>query len=341
MISPDEIQRIWYLIENPSEESRIPGQILDSVTTPYGPPLLAIDGIQQRHFLMPIVGQHRFRGDQHSAGIHLLINQWGIDERQQWYVDLVCLKPHLNDIFDLIIYDICNDLPQSTAHPVDVCCQVLDQWRELLSRDNAGLPDQSTMLGLFGELYVLRELTHLHPRAIELWVGPRGARHDFSGGLISIEVKSSQQRHGRVVTIHGIDQLEAPHGGSLYLAILQVEETPIGGTALADIVQELNTLGCNRYELLRRLAQINITQETLIAINNTRFRVITTTIYHVDDSFPRITKSNFLSGQLPNGVVTVDYRIDLSLTPPHPLHPEDVMAVYQNIITTFEHTTKM
>jgi hypothetical protein len=339
MIVLDDIQRGWRLIDTATEEHRAPAQMLHTVTTPTGQPLLVIDRDQQRHFLIPISGQRHPRGDQQSAGIHLLVNEWGIDGTQQWYADLLCLKPHLNDVFDLIIYDICKDLQENRAHPVDVCRRVLDQWRELLSHDSAGIPDLPTLLGLFGELWVLRELTRQQRRAVELWLGPTGARHDFSNGSIAIEVKASQQRRGRLITIHGHDQLDAPANGSLYLALLQLEEVPSGGEAVPDLVQELTALGCDQYELLRRLARLNITQETLAAVSNMRFRVLTTNIYRVDDSFPRITSSSFVGGRLPNGVIGLTYQIDVSSAPPYPIQPGDVAALYSDLTATLNDET--
>lgn len=330
MIALDDIQRGWHFAEQRANSGTVPAQILDGVSGLFGQPLLAVHE-QQRHLLIPITGRRQSRGDQTSAGIHLLVNEWGIDNEQKLYADVVCLKPHLNDLFDLVIFDICSALSASETHPVDICRQVLDQWRELLGRDHSALPDTHTIVGLFGELWMLRTLTQQHERAVDLWCGPTGARHDFSNGRTALEVKASQQRRGRFVTIHGHDQLEPPQDGSLYLVLLQVEEAPSGGESLANIVQGIIALGGDSYQLMRRLAYLDVTATVLTQINGMQFLVRRCDVYRVDESFPRIVSQSFSTGTLPRGVVSLTYQIDLSSPPPAPLSVDDAEAVYQAI----------
>lgn len=81
------------------------------------------------------------------------------------------------------------------------------------------------MCGLFGELWFL--LIWLLPRGIrrvQNRVGPTGARHDFSWPTITVEAKTTQSARGHVHRISGLDQLDPPCGGDLFLFSLRMRE---------------------------------------------------------------------------------------------------------------------
>jgi hypothetical protein len=264
MISLEIIQRIWQVLTPPLDRTgQVDAQQLDGVNTPEGHPLLTIDVYQRRHLLIPISRSAHPVEDVQSAGIHVLTNQWDDDNQQRRYVDVVCLKPHLNDVFDLVIFDILESLSKDATHPDQACYTTLNQWRELLNREVGALPDTATLLGIQGELWVLREIAQYTPQAVNAWIGPSGARYDFFTGGTALEVKSSSQRRGRKVTVHGHDQMEPPGDGELYLGVLRLEETPGSGESLADMIQTLTNLGCERHRLLRQLAKLKITPDII------------------------------------------------------------------------------
>ena len=60
---------------------------------------------------------------------------------------------------------------------------------------------------MIGELIQLINLIKINPSADLIWGGPEGHRHDFSNGILSLEVKTTTMRHGVSVTINSIDQL--------------------------------------------------------------------------------------------------------------------------------------
>jgi hypothetical protein len=333
MITLEIIQRIWQILNPPTPgEVQLDAQELDTIDTPEGHPMLTIDTQQRRHLLIPIHPKSHPMEDAQSAGIHLIANQWGDEGQQRCYVDVVCLKPHLNDVFDLVIFDILETLPNNAIHPDQVCHQVLSQWRELLSREVGALPDTSTLLGLMGELWVLRETAQYSPQAVSAWIGPSGARYDFFTGQTALEVKSSSQRKGRRITIHGHDQMEPPDGGGvLYLAVLKWEETPGGGESLSDLVQALTSIGCDRHKLLLQMANLNITLDVISRCSSRRFRVLEQRIYRVDRGFPCITSASFKGDAFPNRITSVNYQIDLSSEPPYPLQEDEAAALYQRI----------
>jgi len=96
----------------------------------------------------------------------------------------------------------------------------------------------SRLAGLFGELVVLERLLERRGDAANLWTGPSGHRHDFTGVTRSVEVKTSTATEGRRVRIHGLDQLEAPSGAGLDLVWVRVEQNASGRSVPA-LVEDL------------------------------------------------------------------------------------------------------
>src|SRR5262249_39600495 len=143
--------------------------------------------------------------------------------------------------------------------PSRTCSRVLERWRELIEHQVAPHPGIERLIGVYGELWHLRELARRSPSAVTAWTGPLGTRHDFMGPGGALEVKASQARRGRFVEIHGAEQLEAPSGGDLFLASMKVELLVVNsGERLIDVVNDLVELAIDRRLLLERLLQIGI-----------------------------------------------------------------------------------
>lgn len=327
MIGLDVIQRIWSLFPPPAVDGTIEARELDILGSPHGRPRLTIDNLGLRHLLIPVPHHGRLAEDKHSAGVHLLTAVWGEGEKRERYIDLVCLKQHLNGLFDLIIYDVLAEIQMSEGEPDRVCVFVLNRWRELLGRDSTPLPEKNEVIGVFGELLMLRDFIRINPLAIQYWTGPERGRYDFFAGGKALEVKTSLQRQGTILTIHGHDQLDPPADGSLHLVILQLEETPADGENLCNLISSIVRLGADQGEMYRKLARLGFFPEILTQLDEQRFKPIEKRVYLVNDEFPRITAASFVNGLLPRGVIAINYRIDLSMPPPHPLSREAVSEV--------------
>ena len=326
MITLEIIQRIWSLIPPPTPDGSIQIHELDISPDENAKAILTIDHQGHRHLLLPATSNRKLIEDKKSSGLHLLSSEWVDEQIRRLFVDLVCLKPHLNGLFDLIIYDVLTEIEKFHVQPDRACLTILDKWREFLSRD-AVTPEPSAVIGLFGELTILRRLVQINAHSLPLWMGPDGGRFDFFAGNHALEVKTTTRRQGIQLTIHGHDQLDAPVKSSLYLAVILIEETPGAGENLSMLVEALVALGVNRADTYRKLARIGFTTDILEMLNGQRFTLVEQRVYPVDDSFPRITAGSFITGQLPRGVIALNYTIDLSVPPPYPLNETDAAAV--------------
>ncbi|HEU5379568.1 MAG TPA: PD-(D/E)XK motif protein [Ktedonobacteraceae bacterium] len=324
MITFEIIQKIWQMLGPPELYSQVAAHELDAVVTPAGHPLVTIDGEKHRHLLIPLEGNTaHFVEDRQSAGVHVEANEWGYEGKRRRYVDVVCLKPHLDGIFDLMLLDILTALPDDLHHPDRVCRRVLNQWREFLTIEPNRVPDKSILVGIWGEMWMLSQLAQRSLRAINIWTGPNGGRFDFFTGTTALEIKSTLQRRGITVTIHGHQQLEAPVGGTLFFGVLKLEETPVGGSSISDILDKLAEIGIDRRLVLTALMKVELPPNLIPQTDDFRFRLIDWYLYHVDDHFPKIVSASFKDDALPNGVLSINYQIDLSTQPPQPLDEDE------------------
>jgi hypothetical protein len=183
-------------------------------------------------------------------------------------------------------------------------------------------------------LVVLTRLLGEDPSAHRLWRGPEGHRHDFSAGAIALEVKSSAVSEGRRPRIHGLDQLEAPEGGTLCLAWFRLQRTTANssGTAFVELVDQALRLCDDEGALLELLAGAGYRLPDADQYHDVRFAVGEERWYRVGPDFPGLTGQALKSAGVSVSALDVEYSIDLSGEIPAPLPPVEVSQVIDNMI---------
>ena len=287
--------------------------------------LLGLDAEGLRHLLIPIGEEDTVREDRRSRGVHLE-NRTLIDQdSERRFGDVVCRTPHLNELFGVLTDEMAAGIVADPDAPIDACLGVLDRWRELLERESTKLLGPQQIAAIFAELWNLRRLVARDPGAASFWTGPAGGIHDISTPNGAIEVKSTTARYGRVVEIHGQEQLRPPENGNLYLAVMRLEvPASDGDSTLPSLVRELLDLGADRHELLQRLSRVGYRLDDETAYSSLPVAVLEDRVYAVDAGLPSIVPATFVNGHVPAGVVRLVYSIDLTGEPPTPLDPEAV-----------------
>jgi len=201
--------------------------------------------------------------------------------------------------------------------------------QKMLACDLLGL---EKLIGIFGELWFLRELVKHEPIVVHCWTGPKGYHYDLFIGKFAIEVKTTQSRHDLFIEIHGNQQLEPPENGQLYMVVVRVEQTTSSGESIPELVDAIVSLGGDHQTLLSLLAQIDPSLLAFDSYRDTRFSVLESRIYEVNAEFPRLTSESFVDNVLPAGVIILDYQIDLSTIPPSFLG-DDVIKFYKKLFS--------
>ncbi len=218
------------------------------------------------------------------------------------------------DVFNVFGADLVDGISRcaKVAEAIVLLLRRLERWQEFLNKATDGL-SSSEVVGLFGELWVLRDI--LMPiggvGSIESWTGAQRAPQDFVvPSVCAIEVKTSVARMLSQIRIHGERQLDDVGLACLFLVCLRLELDDEKGEDLNHIVGELRrlTVGAPEFSILldRRLIQAGWTERHSHRYAQRRFRVAQRRFFRVDSRFPRL-----LSGELALGISEVEYQVEL------------------------------
>ncbi|MEU4155931.1 PD-(D/E)XK motif protein [Actinoplanes sp. NPDC026670] len=306
------LERLWSEVATrvPSTDSDALASAELALTTSAGPLLLSIDHLGYRHLLVPAAADDRGPVDWLSAGVRMSTRVKVVEERPVRFLDLECRRDDLNGVFTGLVADVCAVVAFEREISARSLSAMLESWRKLL----AGSPQEWTvprLAGLYGELVVLERLLDRDSTATGTWVGPAGAPQDFQSHPHAIEVKSTTAATGRLVHVHGVDQLEPPATGSL--ALVWTRFALMTGTdvdSIATIVERCLAKGASS-SLLSRLDQIGLPSLTSEDLRGVGFELVERRIYEVDPHFPAITPIRFAGGSVPAGVRSIEYVVDL------------------------------
>ena len=233
------------------------------------------------------------------------------DSQPDDYIRIECLDSGLETPFALLASQVVSHLA-SGATPSKACMDAVLEFRRLLSRNGGLLPSDDEILGLVGELLLLRRLVTASPRLWEGWNGPLGSARDYSWGSFDIEAKASRMAGEASLTVHGLDQLEPEAGRELLIHHSVLTDNPVGTIDVPCLVHEIRAQISDPEGFETRLASAGYLSEQRDLWLEHRYTLHGSYIYRVSEDFPRIRKSDFPHGALPAGVAKLRYDILLS-----------------------------
>lgn len=200
----------------------------------------------------------------------------------------------------------------------------LHVWQEFMARHGVQGLSETTVIGLFGELLVLRDI--IAPAAgiaaaIQSWSGPLGEPNDFAFSGVFLEVKATTRQVPELIEISDADQLDDTRG-TILLAHVRLRPSS-GGETLPQLVSSLRAVlareeasQLKHFEQLLMLAgyidpHANLYDRSYIlqAVN----------LYRVAGAFPRLRRSD-----IPDGVRAVSYAIDTSACSNYSMDMQDL-----------------
>lgn len=321
-----DLRTIWTVLE--TEVHKV---VTDSIevastnVTVHGSSVLAgMDSNGRRYLLVPILPGESFAEAKRIKAVNLI----RLEHNGRSYIAAVCLDPESEDIFELFAAGLLARVSESDK-PAQVTINELNRWRRLFSESTSStILGENQRIGLLGELLTLEALVANDPhRRVNTWIGPQGGRHDLSIGNYSLEVKATLSREGRFVGIHGIEQLEPPEGGFLYLIHYRLESSA-SGQCIPGVIDRIIDMGVDPVEIYENLALVGYTIKTQKLYRNYTYRVIDRRAYDVTSpEFPRLSPGSFVGGAVPAGLLRIAYTVDLTGEPPYPLTDQDLDKV--------------
>lgn len=226
------------------------------------------------------------------------------------YIEMKCLDSRDNARFGVICDEIVHAVAADpAAPPAQIIAEALTRWRQLVAA-NARRLTESEVVGLWGELSLLLDLTRIDASAVTWWCGPKRAHHDFRRDQRAVEVKSTVGG-GSNCTISGIEQLESPAGGSLHLCHCQLAKATNGQT-VRDLFLEVAALWSADEVTTDALADAGVSADALESYEHLRCQRTSISLFEVRDGFPRIVTDSFVDGRVPSGTSAIKYQLDLS-----------------------------
>ncbi|MBK7623946.1 MAG: PD-(D/E)XK motif protein [Kineosporiaceae bacterium] len=318
----DPRQRLQQLLSDLWRQVGTPDGSTPLLTTAFdlgladGPLRLGRDRDGLPHLLVPLPPQTRWATVPGGEGLSVTSRDLLVDDVPVRFVDLACRRSDLVHVFSGLALDIClHRLAEPGGPAIRAVTSVIEDWRALLDR-RSGDWTRSRAAGLFAELTVLEHLVDRDPTSLTAWCGPFGAAQDFRVADRAVEVKATLGSEGRMVRIHGSDQLEEPPGGHLHLAWFRlVEVTDDSGSTVRERLTRIAARVHDPRLWASCLAQLQIPVARHPELDERRFVVVEQRWYRVGPWFPRIVPSSFADGAIPAGVGGVEYLIDLDVIP--------------------------
>lgn len=301
------------------QESRPHGQNLNArPALPEVTPRLfcALDSEGQRHLLIPLNETESGLDDRQTRGLYVITRELLVHgEPPRLYIDLVCRDSTGYDAFDLIGGDIAANLAGPRS-PANIVRSVLAKWRRFWGQIPLDILSRQEVIGLFSELWFMSHWLVQRvgcAETLQRWRGPFGARHDFEWQGSSVEVKATTSLRGRIFHVNGLEQLEPPENGQLFLFGLTLREEAGAGHTLASVIADFRTrIGADEEVQARfdtALVESGYSPAHDEHYEKYRFRIFEEALFSVSSNFPRIVRSSIVSL---TGIERVDYEINLS-----------------------------
>ena len=208
------------------------------------------------------------------------------------------------DLFDLLVKDLVDVAEHYNEERKGLVRFLarLSEWQNLFRRIGLGGLSREVQQGLWGELWVLREV--IAPvigvqKAIEGWRGPMAADQDFQLGSVCIEVKTSTAATLDRLAISGEQQLEVPPDVVLILLGLSLDDRVGHGETLPEMIESLRT-STREFSCLHIL-DLRLDLCGYDCVDSNLYSDIGYTIrsfhpFRVEGQFPRIVSSGLQTG---------------------------------------------
>lgn len=280
------------------------------------PVRVGVDGLGRRHLLVPLTDEDGAFGDRRDGSLSIRSSRMTFASLGPAdYLDVVCERADLFDIFDALLVRTLTTLEESEGDPAVRALKEIERWQELLQVGRRRVLSIQEQTGLIAELMVLEEVFSGAPVDVGVWRGPRGEPHDILLPTCALEVKAANPSSVSV-EIHGIDQLAAPSGRPLALVVVTLGALA-EGVSLPEVVARVR----------RHVEDVAAFDELLAGIGYhvadaakyaATYEMTSVAVYPIDARSPRIVSSSFSEGAVLTGIGQVVYSIDLASFPALP-----------------------
>lgn len=304
--------------------------LLAGVDSDAGPVRFALGRKGEGRLLVPIGSSERVPAIAETPTLRIVDEHYAFGRTSWRFLDLTCLVPELDRVFGEVADEIVSRIAAGHG-AIRACTSTLGEFRMLLVPKSSSVPAER-LVGLIGELLLLDELLDIEPTATELWRGPLGERHDFRGGVLAAEVKTTSRAADQLLHVTSIDQLLEPADGELHIVRYTLEQTAGGSLLLGSLFTRIVGKSGNPLRIRELLARMDCPDPLAEEWNEVRFQLEDSRSYRVDAAFPRVVPGSLAEGVLPSGVSKVRYDVDLAAAEHARLSPAEHREFLERMI---------
>jgi len=216
------------------------------------------------------------------------------------------------EVFDAFVFSFLSLIADdhNELDLIETLISAYEKWRDFFQANASQTIKLMRIIGLFGELYFLRDtVKKLGPSAISSWWGPFRNRNDFEFERTVVEVKSTLNLKSLKVTVNGLNQFQDSYERGEYLILLKFTPADQGST-IADLMQDIVSLGVSESEIENRMSQLGSISDILTESNPMRLVFVGGQIYQVDLEFP-LVRRNLLPLGTQARISGLSYTLDL------------------------------
>lgn len=299
--------------------------------TELGPIRFGLAEDQLPRLLLPIHDRMRFNRRWESDFISVASVRLTCAGQSRRFIDIVCRERSLESAFAEVAQAMIDRI--ELGYDIDKASfDTLEEYRSLFSNEEKPAVDSAVLKGLVGELLVLDQLSSLHPRAIRLWQGPRGDRHDFRGGSLALEVKTSSPSAASIVHISSFEQLVEPSGGELFLVQNIIEPTEGGMLSVSALADSIHKKTESKEDFRALLMALGCEDPKSEQWNSITYRFEAQRAFRVVDGFPRLGAAHLMDRKLPPGVLGLSYDVDLTLAQTWALADDEIDQIKRKLV---------
>lgn len=281
---------------------------------------LAVDNHATRHLLIP-TGEEELQVDPVEGVLTVGTRTDSFSGSRIRHLDIGCRRVDLFDVFDELVCEVLSAIEGTTRSPTTTALEVIDKWRTLLTARGGRLLTLPRQVALFAELTVLDILAEVSELHSSWWRGPLREPHDIVGPSAAIEVKAVGAASSEV-EIHGAHQLDPP---GMPLALVLIETTEVAdGRTVSDLARSFLNRASDAGLARRLLAQAGWCPADADAYT-TRFAANQIVHIEVSAEIPRVVPELFVAGDLPTGVVSMNYSVAVDALNPHAVRGESAL----------------
>ncbi len=241
----------------------------------------------------------------------------------------------LNSAHKDVFFHLCSDIVTKTSaaltekNALNIALGRTWRWHHLLRGGDDERLSRQQQKGLIGELVTIDR--YLIPRLVPTdivaaWQGPHGASKDFEIGTVAIESKARETTARPFIGVSSEYQLDTSGIARLFLCVVDLAQAPPrsdAGVTLSDMAQNVRAAMYSADEVAVSSLDASLRAagfEWEHDYSDARWMIGTSSLYMVDQGFPRIT-----SNGIPRGVTNVRYSVSLEECVAH-LTTEDELA---------------